>query len=616
MKRPAAWCSLLGLGCLYAGWALGAQPVVIVDPGGAPPEVLQSITESLDAITRLAEDQDVREVARLRRRAWDATQAALRTQGYFDATVDLEATEAQDDQPEYWDITIETGERTQVRQVGLSFSGAIMADPWSARRADLRAGWALQPGMPFINDDWSSAKLNLLDQVAHQDFYYARYGQTQAQIHPDEAQADLLLEVDSGPPVRLGELQVLGLKRVPETLVRRYVRYEPGQAYDQALLTEWQQALQDTQFFRGAFVTLDDGTQPAGGSPDAPSDNGNGLRVRVDVPRPEGDAPVTLPVRVQVTEGLARWFKGSLGVDSDHGARAEALYHQNVVWGWPVWIETGAGVDADRQKAFFDLHLPPGADGARDSLGLLYDHSDVEGVETHLAGLGWKRKQLRKAAGSSRVEYEVLWGGQLLHEENRISGSDRYAVSAGTLNWQWQRRDLNSKYDPREGNLIELGLGVGATLDGAEPFYRARVRAQQWWSVGARDVLTVRAEVGKVWSRSDNVPQSFMWRTGGSRSIRGYRYDSIGVRRGDATAGAPVLGVLGVEYTHYFTDMWGANVFVDAGDAAASFQDFKWHLGYGAGAVANTPAGPFNVALAWAQNDRRLRLVFAMGIAF
>lgn len=611
--------ALLGLGIAACAPALAAPPEVIIDPGGAPPKVLQSITDAVGAITRLTEDQDVREVSRLRRRAWEAAQAALQTQGYFGATVTLDVSPGAANGGEFWDITIDVGERARVRQLGLRFDGALAGDAYASRRQALRDDWLLKQGMPFINDDWNRAKTELLDEASRRDFYYARYAHTRAAVDPEAAKADLDVELDSGPPVRLGELQIVGLKRVPESLIRRYVKYGPGEAYDQTRLEDWQQALQSTTFFRGAFVTLNDGTAPLQETNAASADPQKGTAAPAAAPepvRPTGTDPVTLPVRVQVTEGPARYASGSLGVDSDHGVRVEGLYRQNVVFGLPVWIETGAGVDKNRQRAFFDVHLPPGMDGNQDSFGVLYDHSDIEGLETSRAGLGWKRSQTRKAAGDSRVEYEVRWGGLVAYDKTRISGDSRYEVPSWAATWQWLRRDVDSKYNPREGNLIEFGLGVGTTLDDGKEFHRSSLRAQQWWPIGERDVLTVRGEIGKVWSQTNRLPQDFSWRTGGSRSIRGYRYQSIGLERGDAVMGAPVLGVASIEYTHYFTDVLGANLFIDAGDAAESFGQFDWHLGYGAGLAVRTPAGPFFVDLAWAQKDRRLRLQFSLGIAF
>ncbi|WP_416347214.1 autotransporter assembly complex protein TamA [Castellaniella sp.] len=590
-------CGVFLLALFFGHPAQAVVPQVIIDPGGAPPKVLRSITDAVGAITRLAEDQDVREVSRLRRRAWDAAQAALQTQGYFAAKVVLDVTPDAPGGGEYWDITIDPGTRARVRHLGLSFRGALAGQDYVARRQALRDSWLLKPGMPFINDDWSTAKSDLQDAVAQQDFYFSRLNPTRAVVDPQDSQADLSVTVDSGPPVRFGDLQIIGLKRVPESLIRRYVRYEPGDPYDRTQLEDWQQALQSTAFFRGAFVTLADADS-------------------VPASAAAGVAPVTLPVRVQVTEAPARYASASLGADSDHGIRVEGLYRQNVVYGLPVWIETGAGVDINRQRAFFDVHLPPTLDNYRDSFGLLYDQSDIEGLQTSRAAIGWKRVQQRQAAGNSRVDYETALAALVSYDKNRTEGAYRYEVPSWAMTWQWLRRDVDAKYDPREGNLIEFGVGLGTTLDDGQPFYRSSLRVQQWWPIGDLDVLTLRGEIGKVWSDTDRLPQDFSWRTGGSRTIRGYRYQSIGLQRSGAVVGAPTLGVVSLEYTHYFTEMLGGNVFIDAGDAAPSFSQFDWHLGYGVGLAVRTPAGPFSVDLAWAQKDSRLRLQFSMGIAF
>lgn len=567
------------------------------------------------AITRLAEDQDVREVSRLRRRAWDAARAALRTQGYFSPVVTLDASEGAPGEGEFWDIRIQPGERSHVRLLGLEFKGALAGPAYDGRRAELRDAWPLLPGMPFINDDWAAAKAALLDEVSRKEFYFARYARTRATIDPGEAAADLEVEVDSGPPVRMGPLRVEGLKRVPESLIARYVRYNPGDPYDQELLDAWQQALQSTTFFRGAFVTLDESPAPAasadGSAPPADAAAGR------DVPQPSGDEPVELPVHVRVTESAARRASGSLGVDSDYGVRVEGLYRQNIVFGQPVWIETGAGIDPKRQRLFFDVHLPPTLAGYQDSFGTLYEHTDIEGQENSRVGLGWTRTQKRQAAGDSRVEYETQLGALVTHDKTRISGGgEDYEVPSWSMSWKWLRRDVDAKYEPREGNLVEFGLGAGTTLDTGRPFYRSSLRAQQWWPVGRHDVITIRGEVGKVWSETDRLPQDFSFRTGGSRTVRGYRYQSIGIPSGDAVIGAPTLAVASVEYVHYFTDLLGASVFVDAGDAAPAFSSMDWHIGYGAGLAVRTPAGPFYVDLAWADKDRRLRLHFSLGIAF
>lgn len=571
--------------------ARAAGPEVIIDPGGVSPVALTSITNAVNVITRLAEDQDSGELARLRRRARDATVAALETQGYFSPKVDLTAGKGIGG--ETWMITIVPHKRTTVKTVGLSFAGAINSPQFSGRVATLRKDWPLKPGQPFINDKWSDAKADLIDSVSSNDFFLAKLTYSEAKITTETASADLSVSIDSGPRVRLGPLHVTGLDRVPKSLVRRYVDYSPGDSYSQQELDQWQQDLQSTSFFRGAFVTLDS-------------------KIVQRQYLPNGD--VELPVRVRVSEAPARSVSGSLGADSDNGVRVEGLYRQNVVFGKPVWIQTGVGADRHRQRAFYDVHLPPNVKGYKDSFGVLYQHTDIQGVENFREALGWKRKQQRKSAAG--VDYETQWAMVVAHDRTLIEGADDYQVPSLVGTWDWLRRNVNDKYDPRDGNLVDFGVGAGLTLDKQQPFYRTSLRVQQWWPVGQRDVFTVRGQVGKVWTKTDRLPDDFAFRTGGSRTIRGYRYLSIGEDVGDATVGATSLAVASVQYTHYINEHFGIEAFFDAGDASDSFSGMDVHMGYGLGAVVRTPAGPFSVDLAYAQRDHKLRLVFSMGIAF
>lgn len=588
--------------CLLPWWAWAehapeesAAPEVVIDPGGVGPDSLKAIYGAVEAITRLAEDQDLDEVSRLRRRAYDATLSALQTQGYFDPVVTLEVGE--DYKGETWDIIIEPGERTKVQSVTIDFTGQVTEPEFAERVKEAKAIWSLKKGDLFINSQWSDAKSDLLQSIKTKDFYYARYLHTEALVTADKGTADLDVSIRSGPRVRLGSLHTAGLNRVPQSLIDRYVRYKPGDPYDQEQLDEWQQALQSTNFFRGAFVTLEE--------------DSTHQKVRAD-------DEVELPVLVRVTESPARRFTGSIGADSDHGLRVEGLYVQNILFGLPVWSETGLGVDKDRQRFFSDLHLPPTYKGFRNSLGVLYEHEDVEGLKQTRAAAGVKNQY--EFNTGTRATYETKASLMAVLDESKVRGeSTTYRGKSLEGILQVLRVDVDDKYDPREGNLFDVGLGINypvANGSNKDTLYRAGLRAQQWFPIGKYDVFILRGEVGRVWPRTQRMPMGFAYRTGGARSIRGYKYQSIGIKRNSAVVGAPTLAVASAEYQHFIKPELGINFFVDVGDAAESFKSMTPYIGYGTGVTARTPAGPLYVDLAYGQKTKDIRLHFSLGIAF
>ncbi|AOB29751.1 hypothetical protein AKI39_02200 [Bordetella sp. H567] len=595
-----------------------AKPEIIIDPGTVDPASVKAVNDAVQVIARLASDQDGGEADRLRRRARDAALAALATQGYFAARVTLNT--GSDVGGGTWDIAIDAGVRARIVAVDLSFTGRITQPGYASRVAALRKDWSLPVGRPFVNDDWNKAKSALLNDVGDKDFLLARIAASSADVQADQGEVRLKVVIDSGPAVRMGALEIEGLDRVPPSLVRRYVRYKPGEAYDQDKLNSWQQVLQSTSFFRGAFVSMvrPDGSHdtPPAQTPATSTPQGDpGVAAGGQPARGvDSNSEITLPVQVRVVEAPPKRFSASLGVDSDVGVGVEALYRQHVVFGQPLTMESGIGVNRLRQRVYTDFYLPPDGRGNKDSVGVLAEHSDIQGQEVTRFALGATRLQERH--GEGRVDYETRWGLLAAHDSVRIQGASSYDLPSLTGTVEWLRRDVDNKYDPREGSLVALGGGLGVTLDTGRPYSRARARAQRWWPVGQRDVFTMRGEIGKVWSDNTRVPPDFGFRTGGARSIRGYPYLSIGVDRGDAVVDAPTLLVGSVEYDHYFDERWGIGFFVDAGDAAQSFGDMQIAVGYGVGARVRTPAGPLFLDVAYGQRDHSLRLAFSLGIAF
>jgi translocation and assembly module TamA len=113
------------------------------------------------------------------------------------------------------------------------------------------------------------------------------------------------------------------------------------------------------------------------------------------------------------------------------------------------------------------------------------------------------------------------------------------------------------------------------------------------------------------------VPEEYLFRIGGSNSVRGYGYQSLGIRNGTSVSGGRVMLAASAEYVHWFEKSnWGAAVFADDGDAADSWKDLSQKQGYGLGARYKTPAGPLALDLGYGRQDRRVRLDFSIAIAF
>ncbi len=446
----------------------------------------------------------------------------------------------------------------------------------------LREGWRLPVGEPFRQAAWDAAKQQLLDTVSAHRYAAARIVQSRAEVDPDAATARLSLTLDSGPAFYLGELQVEGLDALPEDLVRRYSTLKPGAPYDRDALLAFQSGLQNTPHFASVVVDID--RDPA--------------------------LAAAVPVRVQVAEAKPKTLGFGGGFSTNTGYRVEASYRDvNLLRrGWE--LGTGLRLEQRRQSLYADVFLPPEGQ-QRDSFGALIDRSNVEGLKIASEAVGVARKTVRG-------DIETQLALRLQRERVQPDGARASEHNTLTANWTWIRRAVDDLLDPRSGNVMEFQVGGGSSIALSDQnFVRLYGRLVHYRPVGERDVLILRAEGGATLAPSrDGIPQDFLFRTGGAQTVRGYAYQSLGVREGSATVGGRYLGVMSAEYVRWFRPEWGAAVFVDAGDATDDRRNFDLRTGYGVGARWRSPAGPLAMDLAWGQQEQKLRLHFSVAIAF
>ncbi|ENO77939.1 MULTISPECIES: autotransporter assembly complex protein TamA [Thauera] len=580
--RPWRGLALLLIsGVLAAPLSTAAQQALDVELEA--PEAVRGLLERHVRLLRRS-DATMPEAApdrsAMARRARREVGDLLATEGYFTPTVRIDRSEAG-----RWVIKVDPGPRTTIAEVTVDFDGEITraaeqgGDEYLAR---LRASWSLPPGAPFRQADWDAAKQQMLDSVSARRYAAARMVESRAEVDPERATARLRVRLDSGPAFYLGALEVSGLQELPADLVQRYSRLRVGEPYDREALLAFQTGLQNTPHFASVIV---------------------------DVERDPALA-AAVPVRVQVSEARPKRLAFGAGVSSNTGLRAEASYRDvNLLRrGWE--LSTGLRLEQRRQSAYADVFLPPSGNH-RDSVGALVDRSDLEGLLVHSQAVGVARNTVR-----GNIETQLAL--RLQHEQLRPEGGESRSSNTLTANWTWVQRAVDDLLDPTRGYVLEFQMGGGAAVAIADrDFVRLYGRAVRYQPVGERDVLILRGEAGATLADSrEGIPQDFLFRAGGAQSVRGYAYQSLGVREGDATVGGRYLGTLSAEYVHWFRPQWGAALFVDAGDAADTREDLDFRTGYGVGARWRSPAGPLAVDLAWGHDERRLRLHFGVAIAF
>jgi translocation and assembly module TamA len=546
---------------------------------------LEPLLERVLQSARLADPFDPEDDERLLRRLRDAAIDALATEGHFSARI---AVEPDAQQRARYVLRVEPGPRARVAAVDIRLRGGIEAQP--ARIQQLLADWELAVGAPFRDSVWSAAKTRLLAQVAERDFAAARLVDSQATVDAESATVSLMVEIDSGPPFTVGELQIKGLQRYDPQLVERYNPFAVGDRYDATKLLEFQRRLQQAPYFSRVAIDLD--LNP--------------------------EAPARVPIRVELAEAQTKRVSFGVGYSTNTGPRLETTYRQSIVFGFPYTLHSGVGADRTRTVAFADLLLPPKPNGAIDSVGGLIESTDIENVLTKRWAVGVARANTRDTTVAG-IETRLALGFQREQRRPKIGNAfEPRTNDVLSSTYGWTRRTVDSITDPRRGDVLALRVGGGLARSGiSDTFVYGYGRYLRYFELGRRDQLILRGEAGHtVADDITRVPNEFLFRAGGAGSVRGYAYQSLGAKTGSATLGSRSLVTGSAEYVHWFSGQWGGALFYDVGDADDDLMDVTWAKGYGAGVRWKTLAGPLALDFAYGDRERRWRVHFAISIAF
>jgi translocation and assembly module TamA len=607
-----AWAALqFGLAllaCALPGAVLaqGMQYNVRVN---APGRLEELLTDNLDLLRFRGNPRiDREQLQRMARSAPEQAKTLLATAGYYSPVISTRIDGLRDGEGGTPTVVVDVqpGEPVRVGSVEIVLQGFASSSDTPFDKAALQAAWTLPKGDIFRQDAWEQAKRALLRQVVQTRYPRAQLSDSLATVDPDQHSAALRVVLASGPELRFGELRIEGLKRYPASIVANLNQIKPGDYYSEAALQAYQSRLQDTGYFASVDVSAD-----LSAILDEQLEAGAEKRADAAAPAvaPAAAPMAPLPLLVRVVENKRRNVSAGLGYSTNTGNRAQLNYDDLAIFG--LKMKSALTLETKKQTARGDFYFPVTPDGYSDSFGGAYERSDIEGEETTVFTVSAKR-----AWGTPLLERSV--GVELLTEQKTVAGQPSVRSTSLPLTYSVTRRKLDNLLFPSKGHVVNWQIG-GALLPllTDEPFIRASTKAMWYIPFGAKSTVILRGELGALASKQkDGVPAIYQFRAGGDQSVRGYAYQELGVRKGDATVGGRYLATGSAEYQYWFKPSWGAAVFYDAGNASDSFSGLHPKSGYGVGARWKSPVGPINVDVAYGHAVKKARLHFSLGFTF
>lgn len=478
---------------------------------------------------------------------------SLQTLGFYRSTIDLKLDRASD--PWRLSIAVEPGEPVRLRSVHIALVGEAQEDP--AFDALLAApGFAV--GDVLHHAHYESFKRRLSALSERRGYFEGRFVENAVKVEAIGGHADITVIYDSGRRFEFGDLR-FNQDLLHEELLEPLIAVKPGEPFDQSALRLTQANLQRTGYF--STVILRPQTQLA--------EDG------------------VVPLDMELFPANRHSFDVGIGYSTDTEERV------SVTWRTPRINRYGHSQETRLQYSRINpsgriTYSIPMSHPLNDLLMLSARIEDNEfgDLDSHQQELSARREYAR---GRWVFSYGLrglneAWDAQGLRREND------YLLGGVSLS---HRRRTGSVVNPSGGfsqwYVAETGhQSLGSDVD----LLRLTANFGHVSSLGERHRFVLRSSLGGAFvddkDRLDLAP-SLNFFAGGSQSIRGYAYQSIGneieVEGDDGEVRKLVVGgerllTGSAEYQYSFNQNWRGALFVDAGDA---FDEGNFDLNVGAG---------------------------------
>ncbi len=447
----------------------------------------------------------------------------------------------------------------------------------------------LQKGAPLQHQLYEEGKGKLLATATTLGYPDAHYLQHEIRVDSGKRQADIKLQLDTGPKYLFGDITFHGADDYPTTVLKRYLTFAAGDTYDTGELAKTQANLLDADKFR--HVKISDSRDPSSSQ--------------------------SVPISI-VLEPLPRYqLRPGIGYGTDTGARTSLRFKDNNSFHLGHEFQADLLL-AEMRQSLSGQYLVPLTSKA-DTLmafSVLYDrdHNDTfdsSSLSTEASITHGLPKEIKTTffISLSQENYEVG------NEPSQNTTLIMPGLRIGQRQWKFEkpgkvRRGYAWQVEVR-GSSVTLGSDV-SVLQGI-------LGGSAVVSLPGELKLILRAEGGTtIQDEFDDLPPSMRFFAGGDQSVRGYAYKSLGPKdaQGDVIGGRHLM-IGSAEVEMPINDDWSLALFYDTGNAFDSVNDYELAHGAGLGIRRHTPIGPIKLDIArQLEGDRDYRLHLSVGFGW
>lgn len=451
----------------------------------------------------------------------------------------------------------------------------------------LAAGFPLQVGDVLRQDIYETGKAEIRQGAIRLGYLDADFTRHQIRVHLAERTAEIDLQLESGQRYHFGETVYSG-SGYPDQFLRRFLSYEQEQPFSYSLLGRTQVNLIDADLFRNVVVRA----------------------------WPEQAVAGSIPVSVEVDPLPRHRLRPGIGYGTDTGGRVSLNYRLLNLFDRAHELQGRMMIAQFRQTLDATYVIPDFRH--RDSMTLLRIGTQREDIDSYFRREIFSEAEYRRAF---RRGYSGSLFVRLMTEKSRIA--DETNTSQLLLpGIRFGRQQVDNPLLPERGYKAQIELiGSDENLLSDTSLIQLTTHVAGLQPLTDRFSFLYRFKGGTTWHKDSfrTLPVSLRYFAGGDRSVRGYKYNSLGPENsdGEVIGGKHVLEV-SLELERKLFEKWGSAVFYDVGNAFDNFDDYEIKQGAGIGVRYYTQVGAIRLDLARqiGEERNRLRLHLSVGIGW
>jgi len=396
----------------------------------------------------------------------------------------------------------------------------------------------------------------------------------------DDDTVDITIGAEGGPVADIGDVKIVGSKKVKEDFIRDWSRLNKGQRYSPQDVKDASERLRKLGVFSSINITKGDRLDKSG----------------------------KLPMAIQLSDGKQRYFGGGVQFSSIDGLGLQGYWgHRNLFGGAESLKISGAvsriGNTFDYKELDYNFSVLFSKPAA---------FSQITTFSTGVTAAAVHPDSYRSATFSTfaNVAFDLsridtVTGGVDLtwNETEDVFGTGQYLIFSTPISWQRDASD--DPLNPTKGYKLNLKTQPSYEFNNSLPFSSFEGAVSGYYPMGQEDdiVLAGKLSMGTLLGVTDisDIPAIRRFYAGGGGSVRGYGFQEISPRNNDGDAlGGKSYVLASFETRIKINDKFGVVPFLDVGTVGRQvYPDFSdIRAGLGIGIRYATPFGPLRLDVA------------------